>query len=188
VPDITVCIPTIPPRRNLLENALRSVRAQTLQPAEVIVETDIGKTGAAATRNRALDRVKTPLVAFLDDDDELYRFHLEYLRDELVSSGADLVYPWFEIIGNSDPLGWFGKPFDPDALRQANYIPVTVLARTEAVRDAGGFRNLRDSGSTCEDWVCWLKMLDNGCKFVHLPEKTWEWVHWYGNSGGSPNW
>lgn len=188
MPDITVCIPTIPPRRHLLERALASVSAQTLQPAEVIVEVDTDKTGAAATRNRALDRVTTPLVAFLDDDDELYRFHLEFLHTELTRSGADLVYPWFDIVGNPDPLGWFGKPFDPDALRRANYVPVTVLARTQAVRDAGGFANLRESGSTCEDWICWQRMLDNGCKFVHLPEKTWTWFHHSGNSGGSPNW
>jgi glycosyltransferase involved in cell wall biosynthesis len=80
VNDITVCIPTIPPRAKMLARALESVAEQTLQPAAIIVEYDHEHTGAAATKNRALAKVTTPLVAFLDDDDHFLPHHLAVLH------------------------------------------------------------------------------------------------------------
>jgi len=76
---ITVIVPTIPTRGELLNRALETVAAQTLQPAGVIVEMDQKREGAATVRNRALDRVSTEFVAFLDDDDELLPNHLKLL-------------------------------------------------------------------------------------------------------------
>lgn len=184
---ITVCIPTLPTRAHLLTRALRSVQAQTLRPDAVVVVEDTEGRGAAHTRNRALERVETDLVAFLDDDDEFLPLHLQELTDLQRISGADLVYPWFEVFGDRDPLGAFGQPFDPVGIRTANYVPVTVLARTSSIRAAGGFRNKYDTGPSCEDWNCWLSMLDNGCHFVHLPLRTWVWHREGQGTGGIVN-
>lgn len=184
---ITVCIPTLPGRAPLLARALRSVSAQTLPPDEVVIAVDSRGRGAADTRNRALARVRTELVAFLDDDDELLPDHLAVLADLQRASGADLVYPWFDVVGSCDPLGAFARPFDPVGLRTANYIPVTVLARTAAVRAAGGFTNRRSHSPTCEDWSCWLSMLDNDCRFLHLPMRTWVWHREGQGTGGIVN-
>lgn len=188
---MTVCIPSIPTRNNLLGRALASVARQTLHATHVIVEMDGRRTGAAATRQRALDRVETPFVAFLDDDDELFPRHLELLLETQARTSADLVYPWFEVNGGDDPFPErFGLPFDEAALRQGQYIPVTVLARTESVRAAGGFQEFpQDWGGTNEDYRLWIEMLDQGAIFVHLPKITWTWYHDSGNTSGyAKNW
>src|SRR3546814_2126901 len=71
--EITVVIPTIPQRKVMLSRAMRSVMAQTLPARAVIVQADNDKEGSAVTRNRALEAVRTPWVAFLDDDDQFLR-------------------------------------------------------------------------------------------------------------------
>lgn len=161
------------------ERAVASVAAQTYPPkGGIAVALDEAGNGAAATRNRALDLVATEWVAFLDSDDELYPDHLRKLARFIRLSGVDLAYSGW--VG-PDPTGMFGKQFDPGLLRRSNYIPVTVLARTAAVRAAGGFQDHPDEhGDPCEDWGLWLAMVDQGARFGHLPVRTWRM-----NSGGT---
>jgi glycosyltransferase involved in cell wall biosynthesis len=143
----------------------------------VRVEEDHDRAGAAATRNRALATVTTEWVAFLDDDDILYPDHLLKLARYARLSGVDVAYPGYDVVGGDDPVNCFGIPFDASLLKRRNFIPVTVLARTELVRAAGGFQERPDEhGDPCEDWGLWLSMLDGGAKFGHLPVKTWRWT------------
>jgi glycosyltransferase involved in cell wall biosynthesis len=184
--EITVVVPTIPPRAELLARALASVQAQTYPPAEIIVLHDLEREGAAATRNRALDLVATEYVAFLDDDDVLYPDHLRRLARLARLSGADVVYPYFD--ADTDEINTCGLPFDPVLLRRANFIPVTVLARTAVLRAAGGFQAHPDvNGDPCEDWGLWLALLDAGARFSHLPARTWRWNNGGGSTRGRPD-
>lgn len=186
--DIGVVVPAHPARieRGLLGRAVASVWAQTLPAAELHVAIDRRRDGAAATRNRGLAAVQSEWVAFLDSDDEFLPHHLERLAAHAVETGADMVYPWFEPVGMTDPLGRMGMPFDPVAIQTANYVPVTVLVRTELLRSVGGFTNLHDGSerATCEDWGAWLALIDAGAKIVHLPERTWRWHLHGGNTSG----
>lgn len=189
---ITVVIATIEPRTgpgNLLERAVRSAgEAQTLKPARILVQVDADREGAAATRNRALEDVDTEYVAFLDDDDELLPDHLKLCGRAARLIGADVVYPGYECVGGADPVGCFGIPFDGALLEQRNFIPVTVLARTEAVRAAGGFQERPDEhGDPCEDWGLWLAMHEQGATFYHLPRVTWRWNLAPGSTRGRPD-
>lgn len=174
---VAVCIPTIPPRAPLLRRAVGSVHQQTVPPQQICIATDVHRKGAAATRNAAVAEAVTEWVAFLDDDDEFEPWHLEQCLAHAKDTGADLVYPWFTVVDGVDPLGWENRQFDPVALRQANYIPVTVLVRRELVLAAGGFHNRTDGigGATWEDWWLWLALLDLGATFSHLPMRTWRW-------------
>jgi GT2 family glycosyltransferase len=193
VHDITVCIATIPPRREHLEKALASVLAQTLRPASIIVEYDNGRTGAAATKNRALARVATTWAAFLDDDDTFMPHHLERLRDCAETTGADMVYPIPHVPryeSGRDPFGRYGVPFDADELRRRPYIQTTTLVRAELFRRAGGFQipSTYPDAIFLDDWGGWLALLDLGAKLVHLPEETFVWNHWgYGRPGTPGN-
>lgn len=174
--SVSVVIPTIPTRAALLEIALDSVKAQTIPPDAVHVVVDTDGAGPAATRNHGLDFVDTDWVAFLDDDDVLKPNHLRALARYAYLSGADVVYPYFDVVGGVDLIDCFAVPFDPILLRRRNYIPVTVLARTQLVRMVGGFEDHPDeSGKPCEDWGLWLKLLDHGARFSHLPQRTWVW-------------
>jgi hypothetical protein len=157
---------------------LVSVAEQTLPATQIIVVTDTEHDGAAVTRNRGLNEVDTEFTALLDDDDRFLPHHLETCVRALEETGADLVYPWFDVLGGNDVLGMFGKPFDAEQLRVSNYIPVTVVARTNILRQVGGFIPhpvMTTHGQPCEDWQCWLNILDAGGKIVHVPERTWLW-------------
>jgi glycosyltransferase involved in cell wall biosynthesis len=193
--DVAVVICSIPPRfQDRLPHAMASVYAQTLTPGQVVVQVDHQGLGHAATRNAAMAAVTTEWVTFLDDDDELLPHHLEHLIDVANTVPADLIYPWHQIVDAHgqpmrDLLNGRGVPFDEEELRRNNFIPVTVLARSGAVRAAG----FPVSGPgrpwwKCEDWGCWQRMLDNGCTFYHTPEITWKWHHWGGNTSGQGDW
>lgn len=187
--DITVVIPTVPPRAKLLDRAVRSVERQTLPGALVVVETDTDREGPAVVRNRGVEQVVTPWVAFLDDDDELLPQHLVTLASAATDTGADLVWPWFEVIGGSDPFPQHrGRQWDPADPHQ---IPITVLLRTGLFREVGGFRTVtegptdRDGNRCGEDFDLWLRLSAAGAVFHHVDEITWRWWHWRGPEGGN---
>lgn len=194
-PGVTAVVPCIPPRTGAVEpgtlpRALKSILSQTRRVEAVSLAFDYRHEGAAVTRNRALGTVRTEWTAFLDDDDVWLPDHIERLVKHAEETGADLVYPWFHVPGGFDPFPQYaGKPFDPDALRDVqNYIPVTVLVKTRLAQSVGGFsplnRSTAESASPCEEWGLWLRLLDAGAVFSHLPHSTWEW-HWHaGNTSG----
>lgn len=183
--SITVVIPTIPPRRGLLKRAIGSVLGQTLPAAAISVAVDLDKEGSAATRNRALAAVQTEWTAFLDDDDQMLPQHLELLAACQESTGADVVYPWPQMVGAGDPRpDMFGKPFDAAELRRSSFIPVTSLVRTELAQIAK-FRWRKDT--PYDDHAFYLGLLNLGAKFVHLPQRTWLWNVQGQNTSGRPD-
>lgn len=191
--DVTLIIPTIPQRSEMLKRAMRSVIEQTMRPDTIIVEPDREKTGAAATRDRALEKVRTEFVAFLDDDDELDPQHLELLAGEQLVTGADLVFPWFTVVGGTDPFPHhFRQPWNN---RYPHQTTVTFFARTQMIRDCGGFTGeLTEDGSVDpeghragEEYRLVLRMMNHGAKIVHLPYRTWRWHHHAHNTSGQPD-
>lgn len=182
--DVTVIIPTIPPRRNMLRRAVASVMNQTEPPDRIIVEVDKRHDGSAAVRNRALVSVTTKWVAFLDDDDMFMPEHLNRLLLHASATGADVVYPWPEMNGGPDPSpDRFGVAFDPDLMRIRSYIPVTSLVRTRAIK-AYKARFEPWKGTPYDDWGFYNQLLEGGANFSHLPERTWVWNIHNGNTSG----
>jgi glycosyl transferase family 2 len=193
VTSVGCCIPSIPPRSALLQRALASVLAQTRPVDEIHVIIDHGRQGAAVTRTRALWAASSEYVAFLDDDDQLYDFHVERLLACAQETDADLVWSWFDVEGGNDPFPmFFGRQWQPEEPHQ---FPVTVLARREPLLEVGGFlvtgkdlvRMPGWTGESGEDMLCWVRLSDAGAKMVHLPERTWRWHHDSGNTEGRPD-
>lgn len=192
---ITVAIPAHPARlaNGMLHRALGSVSAQKLPPAAVSVAVDLEGEGAPATRQRALDAVRTPWTAFLDSDDQLRPMHLRALAKYATMTGADYVYSWYDIVNGAgqvippeyDVLPHFGKPFDPDNPTQTT---ITVLVRTDLAK-AVGFRRPPE-GATIngerygEDFQFTAECVKAGAKIVHLPARTWYWYHHGANTSG----
>jgi glycosyltransferase involved in cell wall biosynthesis len=191
--DVSVVTPAIPPRAHHLEAAKLSVRRQTVEVAEHIIVFDFDKNGAAVCRDQALEKATTEWVAFLDDDDEFYPQHVERLLDTAIETGADLVYPWFNVHGGTDPFPFFeGQPWDNDNIHQ---VPVTFLVKTQLAKDVGGFNGgwtdldaSDEHGNRMgEDLHFIHKIVAAGGKIVHLNERTWGWHHWAGNTSGLPS-
>lgn len=195
--NITVVVTSVGrPRKMRLQAAIASIQEQTLEPDAIVISIDTDRQGAAATRQRGTEQVRTPLVAFLDDDDVLRPEHLAVLKAELDRTGADLVYPWFDVEGGTDPFPMHeGKEWNPQSPIQ---FPITYLARTQVILDAGGWAPVPegpqhpDGNRAGEDWRLELSLVAAGARIVHLPVRSWIWNHWVtmagdGNSSGLPS-
>jgi len=112
-------------RLSMLKRAIQSVQNQTFTNYEIIVVSD-GSTdgtnnyiksikdsnfkffineksgGASAARNIGLKNATGDFIAFLDDDDEWFDFHLEILvnKIKLSDSNIGLVYGWIDYYEN----------------------------------------------------------------------------------------
>lgn len=203
---LTVCvaIPSIPGREELLDRAVESAKNQTRHFDQLLVERDSLRTGAAAARNRLLERVETDLVAWLDDDDQFLSSHLSYCVRQFerklgsLEKPPDLVYPIPKVLGR-DPTAttyqghlvgpWkirFGPEQEAHLRRNGSFIPMTHVVRTDLVRTIGGFREgymVDAAGRPAadgrryrgEDEDYLIRLLDAGAAFEHLPKRTWLW-------------
>lgn len=182
---ITVLIATHPERQTsgLINRALLSVTAQTLQPTDIIVCNDVNKFGAGTTRRRLLAKVSTEWIAWLDSDDEWMPEHLEKLYRVAVETDSIFVFSWFN---GPDPLGHFGLPFNPCT---PHHTTMNVLVRTDIAREVGF--NLNEPGPFAnEDWGFITGVAALACKrglrMTHLAEKTWTYHQHGQNSSGQP--
>lgn len=202
--DVTVVMPTITGREELLRRARRSIDAQTVAPGAVVEVWDEQREGAAKARNRGIEHVQTDWIAWLDDDDELLPNHIKVLVAGANRSKADLVFSYAEFVGGRDPLACcsdlgqliakplqvpFGKAQERWLRDVGNFIPVTYLVRASLVRKVGGFPEPYSfpavNSGDCEDYGLLLKLLDAGAKFHHvLGVRTWRYHYWAGNLGG----
>jgi hypothetical protein len=224
LPGITVVTPTISPRTVMLKRARKSVLASTqylrvnkrTNPATTVLHSihfDHDHEGAARTRQRALEAVRTQWVAFLDDDDEFLPQHLNALYYAAIDHEADYVWSRF-VITYPDGSELAGPAF----LGQKAFAPwndddpcqttITTLVRTELAREAGGFAQFDESdpafpGSPMklidghrrgEDHEFTVRCRRAGGQFHHHPEVTWRWHHHGvgapgvpGNTSGMPD-
>jgi glycosyltransferase involved in cell wall biosynthesis len=189
--SVTVVIPTIPPRAAMLEHAVASVAAQTVR-AGVLVEADPGRTGSAATRNRALARVRTEWLLFLDDDDALMPNAVQVLTEAQRETGADVVSgaAWIpQRPGHAEPVatpppGWIA----PETVTARSVLHVSSLVRTSLARQAGGFQFRQDPGTgmILDDYGLYVAMAEAGARFWRVPETVLIW-NWHGaNTSGKP--
>jgi glycosyltransferase involved in cell wall biosynthesis len=183
---ITVVTPTIPPRTRFLLRAVDSVSRQIRPATAHAIAVDVNKEGAAATRQRALEMVTTPWVAFLDDDDWFFPTHLDHLLEHARGTGADFVYSWFEMVGGKDPFPTthFTNPFNPEDPIETT---ITTLVRTELAKHVGFQKLDRGEHNSGEDRFFTLGCLAAGAKIEHLVERTWFWAHHGANTSGLPS-
>jgi glycosyltransferase involved in cell wall biosynthesis len=175
VPRVSILTPTIEGREELLAEAAESVQRQTEEVAH-LVYLDTERLGPATCRNRMLDLVTSEYVGFLDDDDLIDPTHVAALMAMMVNGEGRPDLAW------SRCRVWYAEgvwaPRIPQGIRPdynallhggRNFIPVTVIARTDSIRAAGGF----DPGDRYEDYELWRRMLSAGQRFAYLPIETW---------------
>jgi glycosyltransferase involved in cell wall biosynthesis len=85
-PLVSVVIPTIPSREQLLKRAIKSVKSQTYQNIEILPVTE--GNNACEARNIGISKAKGEFIAFLDDDDTWEPTKIEKQVHELLS------HPW----------------------------------------------------------------------------------------------
>lgn len=142
--------------------------------------------GLGAARNVGLDLVDTPLLGFLDGDDELTPTALERLTGTVLETGSDFVagaYVRSRQVGDRYVPGrvqpWTAAATDPERLRtnislhpqaSANIVSWSKLSRTEFWSD------LRfPEGVAFEDQVVAQQMYTRATSFDVIPDVV---VHW----------
>lgn len=180
-PLVTVYMPTHN-RRELLERAVNSVFAQTLQNFELIIVDDASKDdtdaylqelaqreprvciirhdepqGACVARNRAINQAKGKFVTGLDDDDEFLPHRLESLL-----AGYDSSYA-FVSQGFIWQYGKYAKKVYTKAKEitlveqlNQNYATNQVLVETKRMLAIGGFD---ESFKACQDYDTWTRLI-----------------------------
>lgn len=159
MPDITVVIPVAPYHVQNLARALASVRAQTI-PCETVVIYDDAKRGAGWARNEGLKQVKTPLVVFLDADDELLQGFAEKTLAAQRQTGRYVYCDFTDGKGvryHTSECPWMEK----------RWHAVTTLLPTEWVRSVGGFDETMEYA---EDTEFFAHLTRSGYCGVRLPE------------------
>jgi glycosyltransferase involved in cell wall biosynthesis len=168
-PLVSVIVPTYE-RPKRLQRALRSALEQTYTNLEIIVVDDASaispdsaiaelddarislfvldvNSGAAAARNKGIDKAHGDYLAFLDDDDRWEPTKLQKQVDLFQRSGPNvgMVYCWMEFVdGNGAHVGMRkpelrGHVFDQVLGTQRLSGCPTLIARASAVEQIGGF-------------------------------------------------
>lgn len=169
--SVAVITPTIEGREELLVEATQSVLGQTVEVSHHIIP-DVAGQGPAMMRQLILDHITNEWVAFLDDDDLMDADHIETLAAAINEQDADLAFSWYRRVGDAPDTPRVDTWDDwcyGTMLGGRNLIPVTVLARREAILDAGGF----DSHDRFEDYSLFMRMLERGCRIAVVPRETW---------------
>jgi cellulose synthase/poly-beta-1,6-N-acetylglucosamine synthase-like glycosyltransferase len=125
----------------------------------------------AQARNEALANVQTPWVCFLDADDEL----TPGFFDHMARGTADIRVPSVSyVVKGRARLAHVPRVFrhrhrrgcQPECLRDGNWLVIGSVARTDLIRDVGGFREW----PVYEDWDLWLRCYLAGGTFQVVPK------------------
>jgi glycosyltransferase involved in cell wall biosynthesis len=205
--------PTVPPRVSVimpvfdagrdLEQAVRSVAAQTFTDRELVIVDDGSRDpatlaildtvarqpgvslhrtpngGPSRARNLAIERARGPYILPLDADDWLEPTFLEKTVPVLDADPAvGVVHTWVGLTGLHHGV-WRTGPFAlPDLLSRCT-IHVTSLFRRHIWEQAGGFDPIFVDSS--EDWDLWLGAIEHGWAGRGVPEV----LTWYRRSARS---
>ena len=211
-PEVTVVIPTRD-RWPLLLRAVSIVLAQRDVAVRVVVVDDGSRTapsrapalrdprilvlrqprtrGPGAARNRGLAHVRSPWVAFLDDDDLWAPDKLARQLSAAEAAGASLAFcSAYEVGGALEMRAFIPAPQPRALVREltlANMIPAgssNVLVRMRSLQRVGLF----DEGLLhLTDWDMWLRLADQVCAAA-LPDALLAYVlHGTNFAASAPN-
>lgn len=192
---ITVCV-TNYNYAKVVEECLDSIAAQTHQAIELIVVDDLStkddsvdvisgwmeenkdrfyrtlllvnprNQGPSFSRNCAFDHASAEAVFIMDADNLIYPTALDKTYAALINGKFPAVYTQIEEFGNRQGIGK-ADIWDPERMRESNYVDVMALIRKEAWEKVGGFSHIEEGW---EDYDFWLKFIDHGLTPGYLPE------------------
>ena len=83
--------------------------------------------GPAVPRNLGIRFARSPLIAFIDDDNQWLPDHLELLADALEDDDRVFAYSQMAKTVGGEPGDIFGRPFDREILRDDHFIDTNTL-------------------------------------------------------------
>lgn len=166
-PLVSILTPTIRGREPLLAECVASVKAQTFDACEHLIQLDMEREGCAVVMNGLAKRAQGEWLLPLADDDLILPDCVATLVEHV--NDADVIYP--------PPLVW-GQP--QEWFTQAPpVIPSFALIRRSLWMDLGGYDEtlIRE-----EDRDMWIKAMAAGARFVRADSRP-TWVYRLGHGG-----
>ena len=180
-----------------LDECIRSIKAQTLTPASIVVVDDGSddpetiealehlegdpevrvlrqpiNVGPSAARNRALEELDTSYVLPIDADDQLLPDALERMLAQLEAAPEDVgfIYPHMQHIGNRSDYVWL-PAYNLWLLMKENYCPAPALFDRRVFEEAG-VAYPEDIVVGHEDWDLILQLAEHGVRGLHADGPT----------------
>jgi Glycosyl transferase family 2 len=127
--------------------------------------------GLPAARNLAAEYAKADLLFILDADNEvlpqgLFRLS-RALEENPEAAFAYGIIEAFDVNGPTDLMNYL--PWNPDRLRQGNYIDAMAMLRRSALAAVGGY-STDPALYGWEDFALWLELASRDHEGVHVPD------------------
>ncbi len=123
-------------------------------------------SGAAASKNSAIDKVRGNLVMLLDADNLLYPRAISRLHFALNQGNFDAAYSQLEKFGDIQGVG-DADIWNPEYFKGGNYVDGMALYSKEAWQAAGGFESALNGW---EDYDFWCKFVELERNAIFVPE------------------
>ena len=142
----------------------------------------IGRAGAA---NTALNNAIGEFVNFLDDDDEVEKFHTHvFLYHWRRDNEIEVLYRGVRVLDEKGELiRIYNEPYDVGHLMLNNFIPIHGVTFSRRFIDMGC--RFDEKLHAFEDWDFWIQ-LSRLADFYHVPRVTATY-HMVGSSAASPH-
>lgn len=199
-PMVSILIPTFQPRREWLEHAIASVKAQSYAnwqlcicddasgdaavreylQAEAAADSRIGvifresNGGISAALNTAGKLATGEFVTFLDHDDVLHTFALHSVVEACQEDSVDVLYSDEDYLNRTgERSGPAFKPdWSPELLTACMYFGHLLVARRSLVDQAGWFRSEYDGA---QDFDLALRLVEHARKIRHIRRVLYHW-------------
>ena len=122
--------------------------------------------GPSEARNTAFRNALGEYVFIIDADNEAYPRAIGRLYAAAIGGPFDATYSQLEIFGDRKAIG-SADIWDPEAVRENNYVDVMGIVRKSAWQAVDGYSHI-DEG--WEDYDFWLKFVDAGFNPGYVPE------------------
>jgi len=194
IPQCSVVIPAYK-CEEYIADCLDSVKKQTIEDIEILVIDDCSpdnmaeivkeyaksdsriryikqdkNQGVAAARNRGVSEAQSEWIALLDSDDAWEKDKLEKQFDKQKKSGAELIYTAARCMNCAGDFT--GRCFRvpeqveyEDLLKGNDIVCSSVLAKREWL-----LKYPMERSDLHEDYLCWLRLLKDGCKATGIDE------------------
>lgn len=199
-PAISVLMATFQPKKEWLEKAIASVKAQSYEKWQLCVCDDasvepwvrqyLDSEAAADSRIRVVYRdsnggisealnaagrlASAEYVTFLDHDDELHPYALHYVVEACQEDAVDLLYSDEDKLDPSGArVGPGLKPdWSPDLLDSCMYFGHLLVTTRKLIDAAGWFRSFCDGA---QDYDLALRLVERAHKIRHVRRVLYHW-------------
>jgi GT2 family glycosyltransferase len=199
-PTVSIIIPTFQPKREWLDQAIGSVKAQSYEKWQLCICDDASvepwvreylqaqaaadarirvalaesNAGISATLNAAGKLASGEYVTFLDHDDELHPYALHYVVKACQEDAVDVLYSDEDHLDaggvRSRPI--FKPDWSPELLTACMYFGHLLVAARSLVEQVGWFRSVCDGA---QDYDLALRLVERARKIRHIRRVLYHW-------------